>query len=162
LLLPGNERPRSIQNEQSAYAYVEHASDSAANQPSSSTHKNATTPTKSLNKRTLYALDLNSLLRSTPSVQNFLLDRARAAVSQTVRVGENSARLGIPPQARTPCGFPILLWQTHSNNPLNHPSLPIRLLIHSIYSNQQSEIFMSSGQFFLEPIRSCQRGTDRP
>jgi hypothetical protein len=42
--------------------------------------------------------------------RHFAVVRARcAAVSQTVHVGENSARLGIPPQARKPCGFPILL-----------------------------------------------------
>jgi hypothetical protein len=53
--------------------------------PSSSTHENAITSTNSLNKRTLYALDLNSLLKSTSSVQNSLLDRARADISQYAR-----------------------------------------------------------------------------
>jgi hypothetical protein len=56
--------------------------------PSSSTHENATTSINSLNKRTLYALDLNSLLISTPSVQNSLLDRARADISQYARAAQ--------------------------------------------------------------------------
>jgi hypothetical protein len=119
-----------------------------------------------LNKRTLYALDLTTPYSNQHQACGipYLTGRARtfrsrararcAAVSQTVRVGENSPRLSIPPQARKPCGFPILLWQTHSNYPSNHSSLPIRLLIpsHSRINNQN--IFMSSGRFFLEPIRS--------
>jgi hypothetical protein len=53
--------------------------------PSSSTHENAIISTNPLNKRTLYALDLNSLLKLTPSVQNSLLDKARADISQYAR-----------------------------------------------------------------------------
>jgi hypothetical protein len=68
--------------------------------------------------------------------------------------GWKLCRLGISPQARKPCGFPILLWQTHSNYPSNHSSLPIRLLISSHPRINNQNIFMSSGRFFLEPIRS--------
>jgi hypothetical protein len=43
--------------------------------------------------------------------RHFAVVRARyAAVSQIVRMSENSTRLSIPPQARKPYGFPILLW----------------------------------------------------
>jgi hypothetical protein len=109
----------------------------------------------SLNKRTLFALDLTTPYSNQHQACRIPYSTGRArAFSQTVHVGENSARLGIPPQAQKPCRFPILLWQTHSNYPSNHSSLPIRLLIPSHPRINNQNIFMSSGRFFLEPIRS--------
>jgi hypothetical protein len=108
----------------------------------------------------------DSLLKSILSLQNSLLDRAYAgisklrvrcvAVSQAVCVGENSAGLAFHCRLENPMDSPFpTQWQIDSNYPSNLSSLLlIRLLIPSQLSNQQQKLSMSSGRFFLEPIRN--------
>jgi hypothetical protein len=88
----------------------------------------------------------DSLLKSTLGLQNSLLDRAYtsiselrvrcAAVSQAVRVGENSAGLAFLCRLENPMGHPPTLWQAHSNPPFEPiPLLPTWLLTYASESS---------------------------